>query len=113
MAWRLSLINGIAKQDSLITGTHFHLRLAHVHAFCKVRRLLVDAHRDLASLVAETLGIGGAEVNHIRVVTNALDGLAHHRVVVNLDNVILGGSAACNLTVRVCGQRASRTASAT
>jgi hypothetical protein len=66
-----SLINGLTKHDSLITETNVHLRLANVHAVCHVRRLLVEAHRDLASLVAETLGIGGAEVTHIRVALDA------------------------------------------
>ena len=60
-----SLISGITKHDSLITGTNAHLRPANLHASCTVRGLLVDAHRDLASLVAETPGIVGAEVNHI------------------------------------------------
>merc|ERR1719326_2001466 len=84
----LGLIAGIAEHDALITSTDIHVLLADVHTTCNVRRLLVDAHQDLAGLVAETLGVDGAEVIHVGVVTDALDCLTDTLLVVDLG---LGG----------------------
>merc|ERR1711966_176749 len=64
----LGLIAGIAEHDALVAGTHIHVVLANVHATRDVRALLVDAHKDLAGLVAEALGVHARQVILVGIV---------------------------------------------
>merc|ERR1712038_2096263 len=57
-----SLIAGIAEHDSLVPCTNIKIILANVDATCNVRTLLVDAHEDLASLVAQALAVNTRQI---------------------------------------------------
>merc|ERR1719191_655881 len=48
----LRLITRISKHDTLVTGTKIHIVLANMDTSSNVWTLLVDAHNDLARLVA-------------------------------------------------------------
>ena len=48
----LRLIRRVAEHDALVAGSHVHLVLPDVDAARDVRRLLVDAHEDLAGVAA-------------------------------------------------------------
>mmetsp|Transcript_105754 Transcript_105754/g.227945 ORF Transcript_105754/g.227945 Transcript_105754/m.227945 type:complete len:217 (-) Transcript_105754:86-736(-) len=110
----LGLIAGIAEHDALVAGTHIHVVLANVHATRDVRALLVDAHKDLAGLVAEALGVHARQVIHVGVVADPGNGSTHDLVVVQLGlgrdltrnhhHVVLRAGLAGDLALRVRGE---------
>merc|ERR1719174_109758 len=51
----LSLVAGIAKHDTLVASTNIQIVLANMNSSSDVRALLVDAHNDLACLIAQAL----------------------------------------------------------
>merc|ERR1740121_2237573 len=63
----LRLIASIAEHDSLVASTYVEVILAHVHSPCNVRALLVYAHHDLTSLVAQALAVNAGEIIHVRI----------------------------------------------
>mmetsp|Transcript_27028 Transcript_27028/g.49183 ORF Transcript_27028/g.49183 Transcript_27028/m.49183 type:complete len:285 (-) Transcript_27028:102-956(-) len=107
----LGLIGGVAKHDSLVSSTHIQFGLSHVNASRNIGGLLVDAHQDLAGVAAQSLGIDRTKIVNERVESDLTDLLADDSFVVDLSgsgnlskdhhHVVLGGSLAGNLGVRV------------
>mmetsp|Transcript_135828 Transcript_135828/g.434543 ORF Transcript_135828/g.434543 Transcript_135828/m.434543 type:complete len:217 (-) Transcript_135828:59-709(-) len=53
----LSLVAGVSEHDALVAGADVEVLLADVHSTGDVGALLVDAHEDLAGLVAQALAV--------------------------------------------------------
>merc|ERR1712176_204913 len=70
----LRLIAGIAEHDALVTSSYIEVILAHMHSPCDVRALLVDAHHDLTSRIAQALAVNTGEIIHVGIETD----LRHH-----------------------------------
>jgi hypothetical protein len=105
---RFVLVGGVTKHDTLVTGADVFQRLgAHtVDALADIRRLLVQANQNFASVTVQAIFFG--------VEADVLADLSHDRFVVNLGgggdftenhhHVRLGGGFAGNFSVRILGQ---------
>merc|ERR1740121_2704239 len=110
----LRLIASIPEHDSLVASTYVEVILAHVHSPCNVRALLVYAHHDLTSLVAQALAINTGEIIHVGVKAYLRDDSTDHLLIVDLslcgdlpsDNphVILGRSLASHFAFGIVCQ---------
>jgi hypothetical protein len=104
----LSLIRCISKHNTLVTGTNIHVILTNVDTSSDIRGLLVNAHKNLASITREALRLDrgkiineGAESNLANLVTDNLlvvEVGSGRDLSENHNHVILGGSLASNLT---------------
>jgi len=104
----LSLIRCISKHNTLVTGTNIHVILTNVDTSSDIRGLLVNAHKNLASITREALRLDrgkiineGAESNLANLVTDNLLVVkvgSGRDLSENHNHVILGGSLASNLT---------------
>jgi len=110
----LCLVTGIAKHDTLVTGTNIHFVLTDVDTTSNVRALLVDSDNDLAGGVTEALAVNTGHVIHEGVEANLLHDTTHNFIVVQLglsgdlssnhDHVVFRGSFASNFALWVCGE---------
>merc|ERR1719226_195852 len=110
----LRLIARIAEHNSLVTSTYIEVILPHVHPSCNVRTLLVDAHHDLTSLVAQALAVNTGEIIHVGVKAYLRDDSTDDLLVVDLSlcgdlasdhyHVVLGCSLARDFALGVVRQ---------
>mmetsp|Transcript_1433 Transcript_1433/g.2409 ORF Transcript_1433/g.2409 Transcript_1433/m.2409 type:complete len:270 (+) Transcript_1433:652-1461(+) len=104
----LSLIRGISKHNTLVTGTNVHVVLTNVNTSSNIGRLLVNAHKNLAVVTRETLGLNRGKIINEGAESNLTHLVADNLLVVevgsgrdlseNHNHVVLGGSLASNLT---------------
>mmetsp|Transcript_8932 Transcript_8932/g.20778 ORF Transcript_8932/g.20778 Transcript_8932/m.20778 type:complete len:484 (+) Transcript_8932:815-2266(+) len=103
----VGLVAGVAEHDALVAGADVHVVLADVHAAGDVRRLLVNAHEDLARVGAQALRVHRGQVVHEGREADLAHLVAHDLLVVQLrhggdlpedhDHVVLRGSLAGHL----------------
>mmetsp|Transcript_48965 Transcript_48965/g.137069 ORF Transcript_48965/g.137069 Transcript_48965/m.137069 type:complete len:297 (-) Transcript_48965:132-1022(-) len=89
----LRFVARVAEHDALVAGAHVEVLLPDVDSPRNVWALLVDAHQDLARLVAQPLALGAGEVVDVGVEADFRHDAADHLVVVDLG---LGGDLACD-----------------
>mmetsp|Transcript_7007 Transcript_7007/g.10329 ORF Transcript_7007/g.10329 Transcript_7007/m.10329 type:complete len:321 (-) Transcript_7007:6-968(-) len=104
----LSLIRGISKHNTLVTSTNVHIVLTNVDSSSNIGRLLVNAHKNLAVITRETLGLNRGKIINEGAESNLTHLVADNLLVVevgsgrdlseNHNHVVLGGSLASNLT---------------
>lgn len=110
----LGLVGGISEHDTLIAGTDIHVVLSDVDSPGDIGRLLVDAHKHLAGVARETLGLDGGEIIDEGTESDLTHLVADDFLVVEVggggdlakdhDHVVFGGGFAGNLGHGVGGE---------
>ena len=80
----LGFVTGISKHDALVASADVHVILADVDTACDVGALLVDAHHDFASLVAETLTVDAGKIIDIGNEPDLLHHATNHGLIIDL-----------------------------